>query len=261
MCHAVGNPAILHLLPVHKPSSENDSHYHARPGFCACYDAAHMDVHLPNDTLPDELRDRLSDCAATIVETGAELAALGWTPATSSNFSMRLDPSHIAITASGRHKGNLSRDDILVLDTATGHALGTALKPSAETLLHLQIYRLFPGIHAVLHTHSRAQSVASRLYADAGEIRLQGWELQKAMSGFDSHDSVLTIPVFSNSQHMPDIAAEVDAWIAAGKPLHAYLVSGHGMYVWGCDMSEAHRHLEALDFLINCELDLRRLAP
>ncbi len=219
-----------------------------------------MDVHsTPPDQLPGT-RPRLAACAEAIVAAGVELAALGWTPATSSNFSMRLDADRAAITASGRHKGRLVPDDILVLDIATCRALDSPLKPSAEALLHAQLYRRFPQVGAVLHTHSRAQSVASRLFADTGAVHLQGWELQKAVTGFDGHEGTLTVPVFSNSQHMPDLAADVDAWLDAGKPLHAYLVGGHGMYAWGRDMDEARRHLEALDFLLECELDLRRLA-
>ena len=42
-------------------------------------------------------------------------------------------------------------------------------------------------------------------------------------------------------------------------PLAAYLIDGHGIYTWGRDMAEARRHLEALEFLLGCELDLRRL--
>ncbi|HET6588519.1 MAG TPA: methylthioribulose 1-phosphate dehydratase [Oleiagrimonas sp.] len=210
-------------------------------------------------SLTADIRQPLAACAAAIVETAAELAKLGWTPATSSNFSMRLDATRMAITASGRDKGKLTSDDILALDIHTEQPLDTALKPSAETLLHTQIYRRFPETGAILHTHSRTQSVASRLFAGAGAVHLQGWELQKAITGFDTHESVLTIPVFPNSQHMPDLAAHVDAWLEAGKPLHAYLVNGHGMYAWGRDMAEARRQLEALDFLLDCELDLRRL--
>jgi methylthioribulose-1-phosphate dehydratase len=112
---------------------------------------------------------------------------------------------------------------------------------------------------AVLHTHSRTQSVASRLFADDGVIRLQGWELQKAITGYLTHESTLDIPVFPNTQHMPDLVAQVEAWLDQGKPLHAYLIDGHGIYTWGRDMAETERHLEALEFLLGCELDLRRL--
>ncbi|OOG47060.1 methylthioribulose 1-phosphate dehydratase [Rhodanobacter sp. C01] len=210
-------------------------------------------------TLPATIdANRFGTCADAIAETARELSALGWTPATSSNFSMRVDAEHAAITISGRHKGRLGRDDIMLIDL-DGKPVGTDARPSAETALHTQIYRRWPEIHAVLHTHSRTQSVASRLFASDGAIRLQGWELQKAITGYSTHDSVLEIPVFPNTQHMPELVARVDAWLDAGKPLHAYLIDGHGIYAWGRDMADAERHLEALEFLLGCELDLRKL--
>lgn len=213
-----------------------------------------MSQALP-DTIPASLFDQ---CADTIVEAARELSELGWTPATSSNFSMRMDDAHAAITVSGKHKGRLGRDDIMLIDL-DGRAVGTDARPSAETALHTQIYRRWPDMQAVLHTHSRTQSVASRLYADDGVIRLQGWELQKAITGYDTHESVLEIPVFPNTQHMPELVARVDAWLDGGKPLHAYLIDGHGIYTWGRDMPETQRHLEALEFLLACELDLKQL--
>lgn len=196
--------------------------------------------------------------ADAVIEAARELSDLGWTPATSSNFSMRVDGGHAAITVSGKHKGRLGRDDIMLIDLQ-GHAVGTDARPSAETALHTQIYRRWPEMQAVLHTHSRTQSVASRLFAAEGVIRLQGWELQKAIAGYHTHDSVLEIPVFPNTQHMPELVAQVDAWVDAGKLLHAYLIDGHGIYTWGRDMTETMRHLEALEFLLACELDLRQL--
>ena len=66
----------------------------------------------------------LATCARTIADTGRDLAALGWTPATSSNFSMRLDASHIAVTISGRDKGRLSGEDVMVVDL-DGRAVAT----------------------------------------------------------------------------------------------------------------------------------------
>ncbi|MEY2114741.1 MULTISPECIES: methylthioribulose 1-phosphate dehydratase [Rhodanobacter] len=197
-------------------------------------------------------------CADAIADAARELSAMGWTPATSSNFSMRVDAGHAAITVSGRHKGRLGRGDIMLIDL-DGHAVGTDARPSAETALHTQIYRRWPEMNVVLHTHSHVQSVASRLFAADGVIRLQGWELQKAIAGYHTHESVLEIPVFPNTQHMPELVARVDAWLDTGKPLHAYLIDGHGIYTWGRDMAETRRHLEALEFLLGCELDLKRL--
>lgn len=202
--------------------------------------------------------ERLHACGVEIARTGAELAARGWTPATSSNFSMRIDDGTIAVTVSGRDKGALTPSDVMAVGL-DGKPLDPALRPSAETALHLQIYRRLPETGAVLHTHSRNQTVASRLFAAGGLVTLQGWELQKAISGCTSHDGRLDVPVFPNSQAMRDIEARIEAWLDAGNPLHAYLIEGHGLYTWGRGMPEARRHLEALEFLLACELDLKRL--
>jgi methylthioribulose-1-phosphate dehydratase len=203
--------------------------------------------------------DRLAACAQDIVATGRRLGAFGLTPATSSNFSMRLDESHAAITVSGRDKGALTPADIMVIDMQ-GAAVGTAARPSAETLLHTQIYRRYPDANAVLHTHSRTQTVASRLFAADGVIRLEDYELLKAIAGHVTHETHIDLPVFPNTQDMPELVARVDAWIQAEKPLYGYLIDGHGIYTWGGDMAEAERHIEAFEFLLGCELDLRRLA-
>jgi methylthioribulose-1-phosphate dehydratase len=201
---------------------------------------------------------RLAVCARAIADAGRKLGAQGLTPATSSNFSMRLDDTHAAITISGRDKGTLKPDDIMVIDML-GRAVGTAAKPSAETALHTQIYARFAQANAVLHTHSRTQTVASRLFAGAGTIRLEGYELLKAIAGHNTHDTRIDVPVFPNTQDMPELVARVNAWIDGGKLLHGYLIDGHGIYTWGHDMAEAERHIEAFEFLLGCELDLRRL--
>jgi methylthioribulose-1-phosphate dehydratase len=215
-----------------------------------------MTITLPA-SIPHEL---FAACADAVIGAARELAQAGWTPATSSNFSARVDAQHAAITVSGRDKGKLVREDIMLVDMQ-GQAVGSEARPSAETALHAQVYRRWPQARVVLHTHSRTQSVASRFFARNGVVRLQGWELQKAIAGHTTHEDVLEIPVFPNTQHMPELVARVEAWLDAGKPLAAYLIDGHGIYTWGRDMPEARRHLEALEFLLGCELDLRRLAP
>ena len=201
---------------------------------------------------------RFAACAQAIAAAGRKLGAQGLTPATSSNFSMRLDPGHVAVTISGGDKGLLTPADIMVVDM-DGNAVGTSARPSAETLLHTHVYRRFADVNAVLHTHSRAQTVASRLYAPAGVMRIEGYELLKAIAGHNTHATHIDIPVFANTQHMPELVERIEAWIQADKPLYGYLIDGHGIYAWGRDMAEAERHIEAFEFLIGCELELRRL--
>lgn len=199
---------------------------------------------------------RLSHCASELIGNIRELSERGWTPATSSNFSMRMDAAHAAITVSGRDKGRLVEDDIMVVDL-DGRPVATDRKSSAETLLHTQLYKRFPEVGCVLHTHSQVQTVASRLFSGNGHIHLEGYELLKAFAGNTTHETTVELPVLPNSQDMPTLAAQVDALLDA-QPMWGYLIDGHGLYAWGRDMAEARRHLEAFEFLLACELEMRK---
>ena len=210
-----------------------------------------MSTSLPYDV------DALRHAAGEIITNVRELAAAGWTPATSSNFSRRLDDRHAAITVSGRDKGKLTENDIMVVDW-DGKAVGSDHRPSAETLLHTQLYARYPEIGCVLHTHSQNQTIASRLYSGKGVVRLDGFELLKAFRGNETHETEVLVPVLPNSQDMHTLAAQVDALLDR-QPMWGYLIDGHGMYAWGRDMPEARRHLEAFEFLLGCELELRKL--
>lgn len=202
---------------------------------------------------------RLAERAREIVQNTRELSALGWTPATSSNFSMRLDLRTVAITVSGKDKGKLTENDIMVVDW-DGKAVGSDHRPSAETLLHTQLYRRYPDVNVVLHTHSRSQTIASRYFAAAGDVRLEGYELLKAFAGNITHDMAVDVPVLPNSQDIAALAVKIERLTYAG-PMWGYLIDGHGLYTWGRDMPEARRHLEAFEFLLDCEMQLRRLPP
>ena len=201
--------------------------------------------------------ERLAACAAELIANTRELSALRWTPATSSNFSMRLDGRHAAVTVSGRDKGKLTAADIMVVDFA-GHAVATVQRPSAETLLHTQLYARLPDVGCVLHTHSQVQTLASRLYAGAGHVRFEDYELIKAFRGQDTHATTMDVAVLPNNQHIPTLAAQVDVLLDQA-PMWGYLIEGHGMYAWGRDMAEARRHLDAFEFLLGCELEMRKL--
>jgi methylthioribulose-1-phosphate dehydratase len=190
-----------------------------------------------------------------LIEAGRELHARGWVPATSGNFSARLSDSEIALTVSGRHKGRLDEAGIMRADMQ-GHAVGSDKKPSAETLLHTQLYRRYPDIGVVLHVHSVNATLISRAVQRGGahDLVLAGYELLKAFPGNSTHETSMRVPVFDNDQDIPRLAAKVDAWLDANDPIYGYLIAGHGLYAWGRDMAETVRHLEAFDFLFECEL-------
>src|SRR5690606_20402328 len=65
----------------------------------ACYIQPPESIDAPRmPSPPAKPAERLRACGMEIARVGAELAARGWTPATSSNFSMRLDDSTVAVT-------------------------------------------------------------------------------------------------------------------------------------------------------------------
>ncbi|MGB1580750.1 MAG: methylthioribulose 1-phosphate dehydratase [Nevskiales bacterium] len=191
--------------------------------------------------------------AAALVAVGRRFDAQGWVPASSGNFSARLGSDEIAITASGCHKGEISPQDILRINLQ-GELLDAAAdaRSSYETGLHLQLYRRDPGIGSVLHSHSVAATVLSRSCGNA--LHLQGYELQKLFSGFEDPQQVLKLPVFGNEQNISALAAEIDAHMDKTQTGQAYLIAGHGLYAWGETIKQARYRIEALEFMLACEL-------
>ena len=198
--------------------------------------------------------------ADQIVDAGRFLYQRGWSPATSSNYSARVDDQHIAITVSGRHKGQLGAGDVMVVDLA-GQPVQSACRSSAETHLHTVLYEVFPEVGAVLHTHSVKATVLSRLLAAGEPLVLEGYELQKAFSGVDTHESVLSVPVFDNTQDIDALARDTKAWFSAHPDQPGYLIRGHGLYTWGKTMADCLRHVEAFEFLFECEHETMRVRP
>jgi methylthioribulose-1-phosphate dehydratase len=118
-----------------------------------------------------------------------------WCLATSGNFSARVGDKHCVITQSGKEKSRLSPDDLMICDL-DGAPVDRKLKPSNETPLHSCLYKLDPGIGAVLHTHSASATVLSR--AAGAEITITGFEMQKAFAGIKSHDEKINVVIFDN---------------------------------------------------------------
>ncbi len=193
---------------------------------------------------------------ADVLAIGSFAAAHGWTPATSGNFSSRVDDRRIAITRSGVDKNALTPSNVLILN------MTEPLPPdaSAETPLHVARYGNDHTIGMVVHVHSVAATVLSRVAATDGFLYLSDYEMQKAFRGINTHEGRIALPVFANSQRMPELALEVEALLGASPHVApGFLLAGHGLYTWGRDRVEAQRHLEALEFLMTCDLEERRL--
>jgi methylthioribulose-1-phosphate dehydratase len=200
----------------------------------------------------------LAEARAAIIAAGQRMDRFHWVPATAGNISVRLPGGRIAITRSGGHKGFLDERGVIVVD-AEGRPQQAGDRASAETGLHCGIYRRFPEAGAVLHGHSVAATVLSRA-AGAG-IVLAGYELLKAFPGLATHEALVEVPVLANDQDIPRLQAAVERrWDAMASVPPGYLIRGHGIYVWAADMPGALLRLEALEFMLACALEERRLA-
>ena len=191
-----------------------------------------------------------------IIRAGRRMDARGWVPATAGNISVRIAGPRIAITRSGGHKGFLDGFSVIEVNDR-GDVITPDARPSAETLLHCQIYRRCAEAGAVLHGHSVAGTVLS-MREPGTSLRITGYEVQKAFEGQTTHETVLHLPMFDNDQDMRRLAAVVEPHIETA--VLGYLIRGHGVYVWGQTMDTALARLEALEFLLDCELERRRLA-
>jgi methylthioribulose-1-phosphate dehydratase len=186
-----------------------------------------------------------------------KLAAIGqrfyqrhWVLGTSGNFSavVSSNPFRLAITPSAAHKGTLTGAEILEIDEGgrvIGHRPG---RPSAETLLHLEIVRL-RGARAVLHTHSVWGTILSDLHASARGLTIEGYEMLKGLDGVATHDHREFVPIVDNDQDMERLAGDVRIRLGEHQAAHAFLIRGHGLYTWGATLDEAERHVEILEFL------------
>ncbi|MGC3871800.1 methylthioribulose 1-phosphate dehydratase [Halomonas sp. GXIMD04776] len=199
--------------------------------------------------------EKLALAQQAIVDAGKQLHAAGQVPATAGNFSVRLDESHMAITVSGCHKGHLSVADVMVTDFALA-PVGSTLKPSDEAHLHGQLYEDAPLAGAILHGHSKAATLLS-LLEPGDTLWLTGYELQKALEDVTSHEARIAVPIFDNTQDIAALADTVRQRLAE-QDCCAYLIRGHGFYTWAQDMQTCLRHVEALEFMFDCELELRR---
>ncbi|MEV5981634.1 methylthioribulose 1-phosphate dehydratase [Streptomyces sp. NPDC052114] len=190
----------------------------------------------------------LQEAGAVLAAEAARFAAFGWMRGTSGNLSLVLsrEPLRLAVTASGRDKGELTSSDVVLTD-GEGAAVGPG-RPSAEAALHARVVRL-TGAGAVVHVHTVASVVMGQRSPEG--IPFEGLEMLKGL-GHPTHEVSVTLPVIANSQDMAELGDRLEAAMSPGMP--AVVVAGHGIYVWGADPREARHRAEVVEWLLELAL-------
>ncbi|MBB2479573.1 methylthioribulose 1-phosphate dehydratase [Bacillus sp. APMAM] len=186
-----------------------------------------------------------------------ELAVRDWFMGTSGNLAIKVhdEPVHFLVTASGKDKRKRTSEDFLLVNQYGKPVHDTSLKPSAETLLHCEIYQK-TNAGCSLHVHTVANNVISEWYSSEKEVVFKGLELIKAFDLWEEN-ATLKIPIIPNHAHIPTLASEFSHYLQEDKG--AVLIQNHGITVWGKNGFEAKKLLEAAEFLFQYQLTILQL--
>lgn len=115
-----------------------------------------------------------------VVKAGTELVASGLIARTWGNVSCRIDEETFAVTPSGRNYLTLTADDIVEVKIKDLSWEGS-VKPSSEKGIHAEVYRRFPEMNFVIHTHQENASAVSAAGLDEVPLPENGSEYSKAV--------------------------------------------------------------------------------
>ena len=153
----------------------------------------------------------------------------------------------VAIKPSGAICADLEPDDLVVLSLTTGEPSSSAARPSSDTPTHLELYRRFPGIASIVHTHS---PYATAWAQARREIPALGTTHADHFRGPVPVTRDLT-PVEVDTEYETHTGRViVDRFVDHGlDPLEvpAVLVAAHGPFAWGASPEAALDHAAALE--------------
>ena len=159
----------------------------------------------------------------------------------------------VAIKPSGVSYDRLTPDDIVLVDLATGKTVEGTLRPSSDTPTHLELYRAFPEIGGVVHTHSTYATA----WAQAG-IDLPNIGTTHAAY---FHDAVPCTADMTKAEVEGDYELETGRVIvnrfAGINPVHTpgVHVKNHGPFTWGKDARASVMNSVYLEMVANMAMN------
>ncbi len=164
----------------------------------------------------------------------------GFVAATDGNVSVRLAEDRYLVTPSGFSKGLLQPEHLLVID-GQGNVVGMSrygparhLRPSSEILLHLEVYRRRPDVHAVVHAHPPV----------AIALSIAGISLARCLLP----EVIMTLGLIPTTPYATPSSPE-GAEVIAGyiEKYDALILKRHGSVTVGEDAIDAYLKLEKLE--------------
>jgi L-fuculose-phosphate aldolase len=161
----------------------------------------------------------------------------GYLAATDGNLSARLGPDRLLVTPSGVSKGFLSENDAVVIGLDGRPAAsyrGRGGRPSSEILMHLEVYRQRPDVHAVIHAHPPLATAFS----------ISGVSLARCVIP----EVIVSLGGIPTAEYATPGTAEVSESIRqAVKTCDALILAHHGSLTLGKTLWEAYLRLERVE--------------
>jgi L-ribulose-5-phosphate 4-epimerase len=189
----------------------------------------------------------VAELRAAACQVNRDLARLGLVFLAFGNVSVadRL-ADLVAIKPSGMACADLDPDDLVVVRLSTGEAMDGSRRPSSDTPTHLELYRRFARVGAVVHTHS---PYATSWAQARREIPALGTTHADHFRGAVPVTRPLTAVEIAGDYEANTGRVIVERFGGELDPLAipAVLVAGHGPFAWGRTAAEALDNAAALE--------------
>lgn len=151
----------------------------------------------------------------------------------------------VVIKPSGVSYDDMKADDMVVVDINTGNVVEGSLRPSSDTPTHLALYRAFPEIGGVVHTHSTYATAWAQAGVDLPNIGTTHADY--------FHDAVPCTRDMTEAEVKGDYELETGNVIVDRfknlNPVHTpgVLVKNHGPFTWGASPADAVHNAVVLE--------------
>lgn len=165
----------------------------------------------------------------------------------------------VVIKPSGVPYSGMKPEHMVVVALETGKVIDGKLNPSSDTATHLELYRAFPGIGGVVHTHSlhaTAWAQARRPIPSYGTTQADYWHGDVPCTRLLTPKEVKTDYELNTGRVIAETFRDLD-------PLKhpAVLVASHGPFTWGKDANAAVRNAVVLEFVARLASETLRINP
>lgn len=168
---------------------------------------------------------------------------------------------NMVIKPSGVAYENMTAEDMVVVNVQTSKTVEGKWKPSSDTATHLELYRSFPEIGGITHTHS----VNAVAFAQAGlSVPALGTTHADYFYG-DVHctrelteQEVKEAYEINTGKVIVETLSSLDAEIMA---VPAILVKSHGPFTWGKNAADSVYHAVVLETVAEMAMKTMQLNP